>query len=164
MLSGDFWYLQGNLWAQELWKGSRMTLGSMNHLGITVSDLAGATERFYAPVLGFLGYRLVEDQPEMSLWLAPGGWSINLWQAREGLDGRRPERYAPGFHHFAFNAESREDIDRCYALLRREGIEVLDPPAEYDYVPGYYALFFADPDGLKYELVHIPPEALAPAS
>ena len=138
-----------------------MTLGSMNHLGITVSDLAGATERFYAPVLGFLGYQLVEDQPEMSLWLAPGGWSINLWQAREGLDGRRPDRYAPGFHHFAFNAESREDIDRCYTLLRREGIEVLDPPAEYDYLPGYYALFFADPDGLKYELVHIPPEALA---
>ena len=81
-----------------------MTLGSMNHLGITVSDLAGATERFYGPLLGFLGYRLVEDQPEMSLWLAPGGWSINLWQAREGLAGRRPERYAPGFHHFAFNA------------------------------------------------------------
>ena len=34
---------------------------------------------------------------------------------------------------------------------------VLDPPREYpEYVPGYYAVFFTDPDGLKLELVHIP--------
>jgi len=140
-----------------------MALGSMNHLGITVSDLAGATERFYAPLLSFLGYQLVEDLPEMSLWLAPAGHSINLWQARDGLAGRRPERYAPGFHHFAFNADSRQEVDGCYALLQREGIEILDAPAAYDYAPGYYAVFFADPDGLKFELVHIPPEALAQA-
>lgn len=141
-----------------------MTLGSMNHLGITVGDLAAATERFYAPLLGFLGYQLVEDQPEMSLWLAPGGWSINLWQARVEFAGQRCERYAPGFHHFAFNADSREQVDACHQMLRREGVEILDPPAEYDYVPGYYALFFADPDGLKFELVHMPPETLAQAS
>src|SRR3546814_19039945 len=46
----------------------RMTLGSMNHLGIPVSDLAASTVRFYAPLLGFLGSRLVEEQPQMSLW------------------------------------------------------------------------------------------------
>jgi hypothetical protein len=27
---------------------------------------------------------------------------------------------------------------------------------EYDYEPGYYAVFFADPDGMKLELVHVP--------
>jgi glyoxylase I family protein len=33
---------------------------------------------------------------------------------------------------------------------------VLDAPREYpEYVPGYYAVFFADPDGIKLELVHI---------
>ena len=33
----------------------------------------------------------------------------------------------------------------------------LDPPAEYPlYAPGYYAVFFADPDGLKLEFVHMP--------
>ena len=140
-----------------------MTLGSMNHLGITVSDLAVSTERFYAPLLDFLGYREVERAPEMSLWLAAEGYAVNLWQAHPGQQDRVVDRYAPGFHHFAFNADSREQVDRCHDLLRREGIEVLDPPADYDYVPGYYAVFFADPDGLKYELVHIPAEALAEA-
>ncbi len=33
---------------------------------------------------------------------------------------------------------------------------ILDPPGEYDYTPGYYAVFFADPDGLKLEVVHEP--------
>jgi hypothetical protein len=33
----------------------------------------------------------------------------------------------------------------------------LDPPAEYPrYNPGYYAVFFIDPDGLKLEYVHAP--------
>jgi glyoxylase I family protein len=137
-----------------------MTLGSMNHLGITVSDLAHATERFYGPLLGFLGYRPVEELPEMSLWAAPAGYAVNLWQARPEHAGKTVERYAPGLHHFAFNADSRETVDRCYDLLCREGIEVLDAPAVYDYLPGYYAVFFADPDGLKFELVHIPPESL----
>jgi hypothetical protein len=31
---------------------------------------------------------------------------------------------------------------------------VLDPPAEYRYCPGYYAVFFADPDGIKLEYCH----------
>lgn len=137
-----------------------MTLGSMNHIGITVSDLAASTERFYAPLLGFLGYQLLEQQPEMSLWVAKGGFAVNLWQAHPEHAGRAVERYAPGFHHFAFDADSRDSVDRCYALLQREGVEVLDPPSEYDYAPGYYALFFADPDGLKFELVHIPRESL----
>jgi glyoxylase I family protein len=140
-----------------------MTLGSMNHLGITVSDLAASTERFYRPLLVFLGYRLVEELPEMSLWLSPGGAAINLWQAKSEFRGRAVERYAPGLHHFAFNADSRQRVDDCHDLLRESGITVLDPPADYDYVPGYYALFFADPDGLKFELVFIPPEALAAA-
>jgi hypothetical protein len=36
------------------------------------------------------------------------------------------------------------------------GADVLDPPQEYPYVPGYYAVFFRDPDGMKLEYVHIP--------
>lgn len=34
---------------------------------------------------------------------------------------------------------------------------ILDAPAEYPrYGAGYYAVFFADPDGLKLEYVHKP--------
>jgi catechol 2,3-dioxygenase-like lactoylglutathione lyase family enzyme len=39
--------------------------------------------------------------------------------------------------------------------LLEQRVEILDPPAEYDYLPGYYALYFLDPDGIKLELTHI---------
>lgn len=136
-------------------------LGTMNHIGITVSDLAESTERFYAPLLRFLGYEVIHQTAEMSVWLAASGCAVNLWQAKPEHAARKPERYAPGFHHFAFNADSRETVDRCHDFLREQGIEILDPPADYDYEPGYYALFFADPDGMKFELVHLPPPASA---
>ena len=55
----------------------------------------------------------------------------------------------------AFVAESREDVDRLHELLVKIGANVLDPPGEY-YEGGYYAVFFADPDGLKLEYVHLP--------
>ena len=29
-------------------------------------------------------------------------------------------------------------------------------PSEYSYIPGYYAVFFYDPDGIKLEIVHVP--------
>jgi glyoxylase I family protein len=52
----------------------------------------------------------------------------------------------------AFRADSRDEVD----ALGRD-LAVLDPPRAYpEYVPGYYAVFFADPDGIKLELVYIP--------
>ena len=32
-------------------------------------------------------------------------------------------------------------------------------PQEYAYMPGYYAVFFYDPDGIKLEIGHIPRHA-----
>jgi catechol 2,3-dioxygenase-like lactoylglutathione lyase family enzyme len=70
------------------------------------------------------------------------------------------DRYAPGLHHMAFHAESPADVDRVHAALVAAGATVLDAPADYGahpaYAPGYYAAFFADPDGIKLEVVHEP--------
>jgi glyoxylase I family protein len=86
---------------------------------------------------------------------ARGPGAIDLWQAKPESGGREHDRYAPGLHHFAFSAESRADVDHLHALLVDKCIAVTDPPAEYpDYLPDYYAVFFADPDGLNFELVH----------
>ena len=38
----------------------------------------------------------------------------------------------------------------------RRGSSVESEPQEYAYIPGYYATFFYDPDGLKLEIVHVP--------
>ena len=136
-----------------------MTKGSVNHIALTVSDLARSEAGFYAPVLGFLGYEKVEDiAGKMTLWFnAAAGVAVNLWQADAALQGHRDERYAPGFHHCAFGVESRTEVEFLHDLLRSRNIRVLDAPAEYpQYAPGYYAVFFEDGDGLKFEAVHMP--------
>jgi len=78
--------------------------------------------------------------------------------------GRAPgeyDRYRVGLHHIAFEVESRAVVDERHAWLRSAGAEIESPPQEYAYLPGYYAVFFYDPDGIKLELVHVPALAAA---
>ncbi len=133
------------------------SLGSINHLRLSVSDIPRA-ERFYEPVLRLLGMRLVERSAKRLAWAGFAAHGLLHWfilsQIYPEHRGVRHNRYALGFHHLAFNADSRAQVDEVHALLQREGATILDPPQEYDYEPGYYAVFFADPDGFKLEVVH----------
>ena len=66
----------------------------------------------------------------------------------------------PGNAEFAFvvalEAVSRSVVNERAEWLREQGAEIESGPEEYWYQPGYYAVFFYDPDGLKLEIVHVP--------
>ena len=47
-------------------------------------------------------------------------------------------------------------MDNLHATLIGAGYPVADPPAEYNYTPGYYAIAFDDPDGIRIEVVYEP--------
>jgi glyoxylase I family protein len=90
---------------------------------------------------------------------------IYLLRARErgdiGLRERQSDahaipydRYAVGLHHLALVAPSRAVVDERAGWLRERGATIESGPAEYDYSPDYYAVFFYDPDGIKLEIVH----------
>jgi hypothetical protein len=103
-----------------------------------------------------LGYGSRWDYGESSGWLSPAGsfW-IKPADARFAGDDFHKDRV--GLCEIAFAAASREQVDALGRALLGRGVPVLDPPREYpEYVPGYYAIFFSDPDGQKLELVHIP--------
>jgi catechol 2,3-dioxygenase-like lactoylglutathione lyase family enzyme len=134
--------------------------GTIHHLDLTVKD-PWASRAFYDAVLGFMGYRCVKEDDRGFDWdLATpdgGSSSIGVMAARGDGVGRTHDRYSPGLHHVAWRADSRTDVERLHALLRDIGATILDPPADYpQYGAGYYAVFFADPDGLKLEYVHAP--------
>lgn len=137
-----------------------MIRGSPSHVDLTVTDMTRSVP-FYERVLGKLGYRRLPGAgagaPCWGLADADGGiFSIALQPAKPGSSARPHDRYAPGLHHLAFHADGRDDVDDFYRFLQEARANILDAPAEYDYTPGYYAVFFADPDGLKLEVVHEP--------
>jgi glyoxylase I family protein len=134
-------------------------IGSMNHLRLSVRDIPEA-ERFYDRLLGFLGYELVQRNEKRLAWAMTGPEGFLQWfilsLADPELRDREHQLGVPGFHHFAFNADSRDQVDRFHDLLVAEGADILDAPREYEYEPGYYAVFFRDPTGFKLEVVHVP--------
>lgn len=136
-----------------------MIRGSPSHLDLTVTDPARSAP-FYERVLGRLGYRRLSGAGATPCWgLADeqgGVFNLALKPTRGEGAARPHDRYAPGLHHLAFHVDGRAEVDAFHGFLREIGATVLDPPAEYDYTPGYYAVFFADPDGLKLEVVHEP--------
>ena len=130
--------------------------GRIHHIDLTVSSLERSTP-FYDAVLTRAGYVRVADAEEGPLWHGDDQ-EIGLQAAdAEGLARPRHHRFAPGLHHLALTAPSRAAVDAFHRVLVESGVTILDPPAQYDrYLPGYYAVFFADPDGLKLEYVHTP--------
>jgi len=137
-------------------------LAAIHHLDLNVSDL-DRSGPFYDSILTHIGFRRVNlsapGEPPGFDWAAPSSASrpmtIGIYAAKNRDHAH--DRHAPGLHHLALNANSRDDVDSLYRMLLDIHAEILDPPREYpEYEPGYYAVFFLDPDGLKLEYVFTP--------
>ena len=115
---------------------------------------------FYRGLLAHLGPvdegSIRGERDEVVVYLNLPGGAIGVREARTAAAF---DRYATGLHHIAFDAPSREVVDAIAAWLRDEGAEIDGEAGERGYTPGYYAVFFFDPDGLKLEVVHQPKPA-----
>jgi glyoxylase I family protein len=139
-----------------------MARGSISHIALTVSDLNRSTA-FYHKVFEFIGFRSVEVsettqqamKTRLKAWVGPG-YSISIRPSKGEFAQRPHDRYAPGFNHLAFTAEDRTDVEKMYQLLKEMGANILDAPADYPYARGYFAVYFTDPDGLKFEFAYVP--------
>ncbi len=125
----------------------------IEHIDLTVSDVE-RSEAFYDKVMAALGFRRIEDTDPR--W-ANAHMTLAIRPAAADERELTFNRYRPGLHHLAFKAISRADVDEFHRFALAEGIEVLDAPALYpEYGENYYAVFVADPDGIKLEIAHLP--------
>jgi glyoxylase I family protein len=128
----------------------------VHHVDLVVSSIERSLP-FYRELLGPLGWHRVsevEGERGETIWYFGGpGTDIGLRQAQTPGDF---DRYRIGLHHLALEAMSRAAVDERFRWLVQAGAEIETPPREYGYMPGYYAVFFYDPDGIKLEILHVP--------
>ena len=133
-----------------------MRVSGVHHVDLVVASIERSLP-FYRDLLGPLGFTRigeVEGERGETIWYLGGaGAAVGLRQAQSlgGID-----RYRLGLHHLALNAPSRAAVDERHEWLVGAGAEIETPPREYTYSPGYYAVFFYDPDGIKLEILHVP--------
>jgi catechol 2,3-dioxygenase-like lactoylglutathione lyase family enzyme len=129
----------------------------VHHVDLVVSSIERSLP-FYTELLGPLGYygvSEVEGERGETIWYLTGpGTAVGLREAQS--ESGAYDRYSIGLHHVAFEADSRTRVDELAEWVRSQGLQLESEPQEYTYLPGYYAVFFYDPDGIKLEIVHVP--------
>jgi len=116
----------------------------IDHLQLVVRDIA-ASRRFYSAIFAALDIPLGGEGPD------------HFWHDELFISTRQSAAAAgvvTGRVHLAFQAESREMVDRFYRAALEAGGWDNGAPGERTYHPGYYAAFVLDPEGNNIEAVH----------
>lgn len=120
----------------------------MSHVSIGTNRFAEATA-FYDSALAVLGARRVLDLPTVVAYgrAFPEFWVHPPHNGEEASVGNGT--------HFAFLADSQEQVDAFYsAALRAGAIPEGEPGPRPAYGEAYYGCFVRDPDGHKVEAMH----------
>ena len=134
----------------------------IDHIQITVADFPAAVA-FYDALMPLLGFDLAKRTRatipahdfEVVEYSHPR-LAFAITSARRQFESDVVHRRRPGsLHHLAFRASSRNEVDDLHAKIKAIGGVIVAPPREYpEYTPaGYYAMFFKDVAGIKYEVV-----------
>ncbi len=120
----------------------------LSHIDLRVRDRSRSTA-FYDSLLAALGFERRDTEEWTSYYDAardaPGPADFEWFGFAENPSPM------PNSNRVAFVAISNDQIDRVAEVLRRIGAYNLDGP-NYDEGPGYYAVFFEDPDGHRLEV------------
>ena len=126
--------------------------GTLHHVEIYVSDLQKSKE-FWGWFLGLLGYKKFQEWEEgISYRLGPT--YLCFVQTTDKHLPRGYNRCSTGLNHLAFHGASTDQVDWLRGLVKEKGMTILyDDKYPYASGPGYYALYFEDPDRIKVEVV-----------
>jgi predicted lactoylglutathione lyase len=120
-------------------------------------------EKFYDKLLPYLGFDLnlkeytgIPEHEYESIEYHHKNISIGLISPRKQFSNEQIHRRKPGaLHHLAFLTRSKDEVDYLYDKIKSIGARLVSSPRLYpEYCPDYYAFFFKDPEGIKYEIVY----------
>jgi glyoxylase I family protein len=125
---------------------------ALDHIYVTVTDLR-RSEAFYDPVMRALGFRkgtlAIGGEPHVHYFNRVTQYSLRPIRT----DRSAHDPYRAGLHHVCFRVATPADVDAAARHLRTLGVAASEPRLYPEYATDYYATFFADPDGIRLELV-----------
>src|ERR1700726_2536190 len=134
-------------------------INGMAHVILTVSRYAVARE-FYRKLLPEFGMKAVHDGDKL-FYCVGARTAIGIEPCAPALAGERFVQQRVGLHHLCLRARSRENVDRCAALLKEMAATIVRGPEEGTWAPGYYYVLFEDPDGIRLEVNFVPGTGLS---
>jgi len=119
----------------------------IGHIDLRVRDAAEALE-FFGALLPELGYTETYHG-EWKVFATKGELPAAAYFALvESAD------HAPNENRIAFWAADRAEVDRLADVALRAGARDVSGPKEMPYGPDYYAVYFADPSGNRFEIYY----------
>ena len=129
-------------------------INGMAHVILTVSQFEAA-RTFYGRLCTAMGMKPVFDGDKFCYWVG-GRTAIGIEPCDPIHAAERFAQARVGLHHICIRARTRDDVDRCAALLLEMNATIVRGPNENAWAPGYYSVLFEDPDGIRLELNHVP--------
>jgi catechol 2,3-dioxygenase-like lactoylglutathione lyase family enzyme len=118
-----------------------------DHIDLRVKNLASARE-FYGRILPALGFKVDRSDADWGTFYAE-----NADGPADFFGFTADPAHQPNGSRIAFWAETNDEVDRLAKIVKDAGGLNLEGPDDCpEYTPGYYALFFEDPDGNKLEI------------
>lgn len=121
----------------------------LHHVDVHVRDIAAACTLFDA-LAEHIGYRRVSDTGEPEEPGFVGYESCNGGRPRIGLIPDAGSQ--AGSMRLAFGVAARSQVDAAAAAARRAGARAIEGPGVHPEYGDYYAVFFEDADGNKFEI------------
>jgi catechol 2,3-dioxygenase-like lactoylglutathione lyase family enzyme len=121
------------------------------HIDLRVASMVEALP-FYETLLPALGFTQRYDSPEWKVFATteppPSSSYIGITESAG---------HAPNENRIAFWAPDAAEVDRLASVVAAAGARDVSGPKAMPYGPGYYAVYFADPGGNRFEVYHRPP-------
>lgn len=126
---------------------------TLSHVGVNLSSQEKSFP-FWQELLEYLDFKLTLDGNHFDA--SDGHTFLCFSTTKPGYLEPPFHRKRTGLNHIAFSVASRQEVDRFVKeYLQPHGIPALYGGArEYDYAPGYYAVYFEDPDRCKVEVAY----------
>lgn len=127
-----------------------MQLSPFDHVDLRVRSFDAARPFYdaFLPALGFTQIKVHDLEISYYMPVTPERPKPPF----VGLNRDEPD-HRGGANRIAFWADSEAEVDRIAGIVRAAGARVVEGPEYcFEYTPGYYAVFFEDVDGNKWEV------------